>query len=231
MRMDPRKLFVDQRLVGICSYCGAFADSRDHVPSKVLLDEPYPMNLPIADSCTACNLGFSASEQYVACLLECVKHGTTQPNESFRAKVAATLKARPAIAQRIEAAKSIADNGAIVWQPEGDRVREVILKLARGHLAYELGLQRMDDPVVFQVTPWVVMSEQERKSFFNIIPSPIYPEIGSRSFKNSLLGKPTAYECWHVVQESTYQYAVGQGDGDWVQIFLQDYLACRVVWD
>ncbi|TDP73113.1 hypothetical protein DES47_102859 [Roseateles toxinivorans] len=38
---DPGKLFVDDRLTGICVYCGTRPDTRDHSPSKVLLDEPY----------------------------------------------------------------------------------------------------------------------------------------------------------------------------------------------
>jgi len=34
--------FVDERLKGYCIYCGGQTQSRDHVHSKVLLDEPYP---------------------------------------------------------------------------------------------------------------------------------------------------------------------------------------------
>jgi len=85
----------------------------------------------------------------------------------------------------------------------------VVLKLARGHIGYELGIQRVDDPVTLQVTPLPVMSEEESQSFFEIEPSAIYPEIGSRSFINAMRGKATAYESWHIVQESTYAYAVG----------------------
>jgi hypothetical protein len=227
--MNPKHLFIDQRFEGVCSYCRASADSRDHVPSRILLDEPYPLNLPIAESCTGCNQGFSASEEYAACLIECVKNGTTEPNSKFRPKIAATLNARPAIARRIEECKAISKEGRVIWQPEDHRVREVLLKLARGHVAHELGLQRIDEPV-FEATPIPLMSEEQFQSFLEITPSPNYPEIGSRSFINVLKGKPTAYETWYVVQESTYQYAVGQSAGDWVKIVLGGYLACHVVW-
>ena len=37
--MDPRHLFIDERHTGMCVYCGTHPDTRDHVPSKVLLDE------------------------------------------------------------------------------------------------------------------------------------------------------------------------------------------------
>lgn len=229
--MDPKQLFIDQRFEGVCSYCGAWANSRDHVPSKILLDEPYPINLPVAESCNICNQGFSVSEEYVACMIECVKHGTTEPNNNFRPKIAATLRARPVIAQKIEAARFISESGMIVWQPEIHRVREVVMKLARGHVAYELGLQRIDSPLVLEIIPIPTMSQDQLQSFFELRSSHIYPEIGSRSFINILKGKSSAYESWYVVQESTYQYAVGQGSGDWVKIVIGDYLACQVVWD
>jgi hypothetical protein len=43
--MDPkhRPLFFDNRLGGdTCIYCGGETETREHVQSKVLLDEPYP---------------------------------------------------------------------------------------------------------------------------------------------------------------------------------------------
>jgi len=80
--MDPRKLFIDARLKGICTYCGAVTDtSRDHTPSKALLDNPYPENLPIAEACSKCNGDFSLDEEYLSCLVECVIHGTTKPDD------------------------------------------------------------------------------------------------------------------------------------------------------
>ena len=41
------------------SYCGAYPDTRDHVPSKVLLDEPYPPDLPVIGACQRCNTSYS----------------------------------------------------------------------------------------------------------------------------------------------------------------------------
>ena len=75
--MDPRKLFVDERLIGSCVYCGGAPDSRDHVPSKVLLDDPLPPDLPVVEACSTCNGNFSLDEEYLACFLECVFSGST----------------------------------------------------------------------------------------------------------------------------------------------------------
>lgn len=39
------------------------------------------------------------------------------------------------------------EDGSLVWMPEEDRVRRVVVKLARGHAAYELSLPQIDDPI------------------------------------------------------------------------------------
>jgi hypothetical protein len=230
--MDPKKLFLDDRFRGVCSYCGAVADSRDHVPSRILLDEPYPDNLPVAESCVRCNKGFSLSEEYLACFIECVIQGTTTPDDNFRPKVVETLKARPSIRQRIENCKRVDGNNQTHWVPEAERVEEIVLKLARGHIAYELGLQHIEEPEAVEITPIPCMSEDQLRLFFSLENEvgSLYPEIGSRAFINVLSGKPTAYDQWHVVQRNRYQYVVGQSCGDWVKIVLSNYLACRVAW-
>lgn len=231
--MDPKKLFIDERFKAICAYCGGVAETRDHVPSKVLLDEPYPENLSIAESCLKCNNGFSADEEYLSCLLDCVIHGTTEPNHLFREKVSKTLKARPSIAARIESGK-ICDGATIKnWRPEWVRVKEVVLKLARGHISYELGLQRIDEPLIVDIMPTPCMSDVEIATFNSTDDGVnfLYPEIGSRAFIDLLSGKRTAYGGWYVVQEGRYRYAIGQSCGDWVKFVLSEYLACRVVWD
>lgn len=231
--MDPKKLFIDERLKGICAYCGAGADSRDHVPSKTLLDEPYPDNLPVAESCSACNTGFSTDEEYLSCLIECVIHGTTEPDNRFREKVAKTLTARPSIAARIEGGKTLDNNKTPIWQPDWQRVRGVVLKLARGHMSYELGIQHLEEPLIVDIFPAPSLSRDELEKFISLDEDTclLYPEIGSRAYVNLLSGKATAYGHWQVVQEGRYRYAIGQSSGDWVKLILREYLACRVVWE
>ena len=231
--MDPKKLFIDERLKANCAYCGAVMNSRDHTPSKVFLDEPYPENLPVAEACAKCNGGFSADEEYLSCLIECVVHGTAKPDERFRDKVARTLEARPAIAKRIESGKQLDISNNPIWQPEGPRVKNIVLKLARGHVSYELGLQHVEEPVIIDIVPIPCMTEDELEAFNTLEEHAgfLYPEIGSRAFVNLLSGKATAYGGWYVVQEGRYRYALGQSAGDWVKLVLSEYLACRVVWE
>lgn len=230
--MDPKQLFIDDRLRGICSYCGARPDNRDHVPSRVLIETPYPENLPVVESCTECNEGFSQDEEYLACFIECVKKGTTDYDEIFRPKVAKILKARPSIQRRIEGSKKIGEQGEIIWQPEIDRVRNVVLKLAQGHMVYELGVQHIEDPVVLDIIPAPLMTKEYMSSFFS--PSEygelLYPELGSRSFIKLGKEKHRAYGEWNVIQDGLYEYMIGQSGGDWVKFVIGEYLACKVVW-
>ena len=229
--MDPKKLFIDERFKGVCAYCGKVANSPDHTPSKAFLDEPYPDNLPVVDACIKCNGGFSADEEYLSCLIECVIQGTTKHDEKFREKVASTLQARPNIASRIEAGKQIDKNKIPIWQPEWHRVKNVVLKLARGHISFELGLQLINDPIILDVLPMASMSDDEFDIFNSLDHENLYPEVGSRAFVNVLTGKPTAFGGWHIVQKGRYRYAIGQSCGNWVKLVLSEYLACHVVWD
>ncbi|MGB0562163.1 MAG: hypothetical protein ACPGVO_10210 [Spirulinaceae cyanobacterium] len=121
-------------------------------------------------------------------------HGTTTPNSDFSPKIAATLNARPSIKEKIELSKSIDEGSNILWTPESDRVKEVVLKLARGHVAYELGIQHIDEPDFIEIFPIPYMSEAQVGSFFLFEDSCLFPEIGSRAFINTLTGKTTAYE-------------------------------------
>jgi hypothetical protein len=115
--MDPRHLYVDKRLVGVCVYCGGTPDSSDHVPSRVLLDDPLPGNLPVVDACTACNNSFSSDEEYVACLLECVLAGTVDPVALPREKIRSALMHSPDLANRIRSSQRVDGAGAVTWMP------------------------------------------------------------------------------------------------------------------
>lgn len=72
--------FSDERLLASCVYCGAATESKDHVPSRVLLDREHKSTLlPTVPACNRCNNGFSDDERYLACLIDCVVTGSTAP--------------------------------------------------------------------------------------------------------------------------------------------------------
>lgn len=103
--MDRRHLWFDNRLKGFCIYCGRHSETRDHVPSKVLLDKPFPKNLPVVECCLECNLSFSADEEYVACFIECILAGSTDPSKLKRAKLVQILEKKASLAKRISSSR------------------------------------------------------------------------------------------------------------------------------
>jgi hypothetical protein len=232
--MDPRHLFVDQRLIGMCVYCGGSPNTRDHVSSRVFLDEPLPPNLPVVDACEDCNNSFSKHEQYVACLLECVINCSAKSDEVERYKVKKILTENPSLSVRIAKGLTKDDNGKFVWKVEEDRIKTVIMKLARGHAAFQLGLPQLGEPEEISFRPFVVMSDEQRTIFElgSKSSAPLWPEIGSRAFISVAQSDAVAYEKdWLTVQKSRYRYFVDHTVGGLViQMVLSEYLACRVVW-
>lgn len=231
--MDPRQLFVDERLTGLCVYCGGAPGSRDHCPSKVFLDEPFPPNLPVVEACVECNNNFSLDEQYVACLIETVICGSANPRDVSRGGINRILTDTPALVARLTDSKRLDESGNLVWDVDVDRVRRIVLKLARGHIAYELSLPKIEEPDTVRFVPLIVMSDEERFEFespTNNCLAP-WPEIGSRAFIRASKNLPTSHSTeWSVVQPGRYRYLVGQSDGDFVHLVLSEYLACHVGW-
>ncbi len=230
--MDPRQLFADNRMLGSCVYCGGSPDTRDHIPSRVLLDEPFPDNLPVADCCETCNTGFSFDEQYFACFIDCVIAGSTLPSDVARPKISRILAETPALASRIATSETEGPNDQQIWKPEIDRIHNVLLKLARGHVAYELNLLQIDEPLCIICNPIIAMADHDVEYFLNPQETPFWPEIGSRAFKRAYKQTPElTTDHWRVVQPGRYRYLVSQDVGLFVRILLSDYLACEVRWD
>jgi len=233
--MDPRHLFIDERLTGICVYCGSQPDTRDHVPSKVLLDEPYPPQLPVVGACKSCNASFSLDEQYLACFIECVICGTVRVSDLQRQNIKRILTDNSKLQHRIDVSRKSDEKGNLLWQPEIDRVQKIISKLARGHVAYEF-YPRIDEPLEVTFAPLPTLSEEERIAFEDMTPGKLdlWPEIGSRAFLRACGKSPDRFARsgdWVVVQPNRYRYAVVETGGILVRIVLSEYLACEILWE
>lgn len=230
--MRQMKTFSDMRLDNTCSYCGEKPESRDHVPSRILLDDPFPENLPVVPCCLKCNQSFSLDEEYFACMLECVLHGTTEIEKLEREKIKSILLRKETLRQRIENS-FILENGNKLFQVEPDRMKKVIIKLAKGHVKFENSEPQYDDPTSIWIKPLLTMTKEEYDIFFaslnNIDKA---PEVGSRSFKKLVLEiNPNVLSHWTEVQENVYKYSVSVGFGFIsVKILIWEYLAVHVIW-
>lgn len=242
--VDQLRDFSDERLRGGCVFCDAkVEDTRDHVPSRVLLDRPYPENLPVVPACEPCNNGFSLDEQYLACLIDCVVVGSTDPERVQREQVRKILAENPKLRERLEGAR-LEDGGSTSFVPEGDRVRNVVVKLARGHAAFELGTpqRRTPDSVWWAVLG--LMADADAEPFCVPHVHHLIGEVGSRatqrmvvleatleSSTGELVRAPLICTMWVEVQEGRYRYqAVEDHDGVTIRMVLGEYLACEVRW-
>lgn len=115
---------------------------------------------------------------------------------------------------------------------EDERVRRVVMKLARGHSAFELNEPQLDEPATYNVCPLVLLSEAERAAFESVPGElALWPEVGSRAMMRLVEGQDMGPGGWIIVQPGRYRYMTTVGDGVVVRMVLSEYLGCEVVWD
>lgn len=227
--MKQLRTFGDERELAFCAYCGGDTGTRDHSPSRVFLDEPYPENLPVVPACRQCNTSFSADEEYVACLLSAVLAGTTDPSAIDRGKIRRILTDKPALRARIDAAR-FERNGSIVFEPEQNRVHAVFTKLAQGHALFELHSPCSEPPDSIRITPLLAMSPEECHEFENPPMASLLPEVGSRSLQRLLTEGGLVGHPWLEVQAGRYRFHASIEDGVSVRVVIHEHLAGHVQW-
>jgi hypothetical protein len=225
--MEQIRPYADERLIAGCLYCGGATESRDHVPSRVLLDEPYPENLPVVPACDACNGSYSLDEQYFACLVECARTGSLDAVQ--RPKIIRILRENPALAERISRARSGEQD--VSFSVELTRAQSVVLKLARGHAAYEASEVPRHSPSHILITPLMSL-DQAARDHFEVVPrSAVWPEVGSRAMQRLIVfGGDVTDAGWIEVQPEQYRYFVVAEGPIMVRFVVSEYLACEVIW-
>lgn len=225
--MRQIKKFSDSRL-DVCPYCGnQRPNTRDHSPSKIFLDTPYPENLPIVNACEKCNNDFSKDEAYVACIVECLVSGTVEIKNIKRKKIRDVLLEHLNLYKLIIESYDYASN---VFKINKDRLENILIKLAKGHLSYELSECRFSPPDIIKYNIINKMSKEDQERFI-ALPQNIfaYPEVGSRAFVNGI-GNTMSY-VWTILQEGTYSYATYfENDNCVVKIIMRDFLCAEIIW-
>lgn len=236
--------YSDSRLKGGCVFCGGPEESRDHVPSRLLLDSPFPENLPVVPACWSCNNGFSRDEEYLACLVEAAAVGSTDPAQIRRKRVAKILRRSPKLRSAIDQGRT-QEGGLTHFAVEVDRVRNVILKLAHGHAFYELGRPVRTEPTAVASWPIHLMDDEEREAFDAPHFPEMYSEVGSRGLQRLKVVQMTLQDPdgnqraagflmndWIEVQEGRYRYlAIDESDRFDIRLVIGEYMAAQVVWE
>lgn len=230
--MNPRKKYYgDDRLNGLCAYCGGIAETEDHVPSRCFLDKPFPQGMPVIPCCHKCNHEFSKDEEYVSCFIDCMKANTAIPNRIQSDKTRKTLMHSPKLKERI-AAQIREFGGLIVYDYEKGRFEKVIRKLAFGHLAFENDLLSWDS--TYNIAMWLLpeMTTDQKSLFFQPYTGMLLPEVCSHGLEHIVLQQGDDGEIfisapWITVQENRYKYCVSP-DRNMVKFVISDYLAVEV---
>lgn len=237
--MEQISEFVDERQKSWCVHCGGWIaqldSNRDHVPSKSLLRKPHPPNLPVIEVCKSCNSSFSRDEEYFVAFLAAVLAGSTDPSahdasSSAKRILSDSEKLRARIERSKTAYKTMGGETRCVWKPDWDRIRNVVLKNARGHAFFEYGEPMLEKPKHIWAIPLDSLSNAEREEFENVGTVGAWPEVGSRMMTRIMTGQDLAGE-WVVVQEGVYRYTVVQEGRLTVKTVLSEYLATEVYWD
>jgi len=235
MLMKQMANYGDDRQKGFCVHCGGSTETRDHAPSKVLLDKPYPANLPILPCCQKCNEGFSLDEEYLACFVECIVSGLTEPSKLQRDNIKRILNVNSSLRASIEQAKeenlTLFGEKEVFWKPQEARARNVVMKLVRCHVAYELNEPRLDDPQHIMVTPLPQLNDIQRSRFESLPDTHLWPEAGSRAMQRLLIEDKAYSEGWITVQQGRYRYMTVGAEHVMVRGVLSEYLAYEVIWE
>jgi hypothetical protein len=220
--MDPRdnsKILPRQqallKLPDVCVYCGAPADTRDHVPPRLLLEEPLPLNLLTVPACRRCNNGYSDDERYVRDALHVVGFGEMSREKTAPGGVVArSLEHSPLLGQKMNRAHVAGENGRILFQPALDRFSRVMAKIGAGlwfgqYRRYMAASRFKCEAVEHtqRISSWLVDLASDRGKS----PHSGWPEVGSRRLRCVAAAWPDQQvqrrpREWNKVQANVFEY-------------------------
>lgn len=124
----------NKRFDSVCIYCGSNpAKSKEHLPSRVFLDTPYPKEYSIVPACEKCNIGFSADEVYISCFVDKLRNALSKNMFPLREKTISAVSHDKGLARILcEQIRTENDKIFVNYQPEP--FFKILIKLAKGHL-------------------------------------------------------------------------------------------------
>lgn len=234
------KIVYDKESYSECIYCGKPADTREHIPSKVFLSQPYPDNLGIVPACKECNKSFSGDELFLSLLIDILKRRHYGMEYTFSEEVESRMIYNKKLVKDIEEAL---ENKQL--EKFDVKVSRIIFKLAIGHSVYELSEGYCIKEGAIDYSFGDSMSTEEIEEFslpFDISGEPLL-EIGSRVYERVVvldLNLPAIHTeqrlntslvllDWVDVQDSKYSYTSYRfGEEIIVKMIINDFLYAMV---
>ncbi len=225
-----------------CIYCGEVSKTREHVPSKVFLSEPYPENLPTLPACFTCNNSYSDDELFLSLLIQILKKDYFGSEYEFPKEVISRIENE----RNVELMSKIYDvlnkGNLNEFYPQ---IFRVLTKLAIGHSVWEIsegyytddeGITSDSASVSFSFLSDISQEEVDKFLSYFIITHELLPEVGSRAYDERILvlesdGKePQLILNWVEVQPSEYIYTCYKfGNEIVVKIAINSFLFAEVI--
>lgn len=203
----------DKRQTSHCIYCGDLIETKEHVPSKIFLDEPYPENLHTVPACTPCNESFSVDEEFVSCFIEFLV-ANCDTTQIKRPKIKKVLAKKPGLIESFD----VNDVSNI------DKMKSIFHKIALGHYLYERN--EIPDRDNVRVSLGLVQDLENLEEFESIPYARLAPEVGSRAMHRMVVAPILGFS-WVPVQVGRYRFIVFEGG---VRMVFSEYLWCEVIW-
>lgn len=217
-----------------CIYCAENANSREHLPSKIFLDEPFPDELSIVPSCKSCNNSFSKDEIYLACLIDFIKLKIYEYDEFPREKIRKAFSKRPSALEKFEKSLLSDQDENVFLNLDTDKVLNIILKLAIGHASYSLSSILLGKPNTLHFKFIFEMTKYEIDNFNSNAIVDKVPELGSREGQFiEIDGNGECVSTWNIVQEGQYRYLafIAGLNSISVRIVIGEFLYAEVIWE
>ncbi|WP_198152689.1 hypothetical protein [Tsuneonella dongtanensis] len=147
--------------------------------------------------------------------------------------MAALLRRRKSLQSDLRSARS-ERHGRTFHQADEKRIKSVVLKLGRCHVAHELNEPRPDEPRSVWWRPIMLLTAGQLDHFEHgddgaLVP---WPEVGSRAMMRMMMEGTNVFGSgWLEVQQGRYRFLVSQDGGLRVRMVIREYLACEVAWD
>lgn len=202
----------NKRFDSICIYCRTnVANSREHLPSRIFLDTPYPEEYSVVPACDKCNGGFSADEVYVSSFIDKLRNELSNNGFPLREKTISAINHDKEL-EKILNEQIRTENGKILVNYVPESFSKILIKLAKGHLCQAQDKVFDSDCSTecnFKFKP--DLSEDELYHFEELPHVDKVSECGS-DFTHGLLivagiGLPSQiFVPWKEVQDGNYRY-------------------------